>query len=177
MFSRVAVDQASASDFSTSSPPLAMRTKRKDIYHGRKSEISTRLIPSFLIMPQGTPSKAIICLAFGLTAISTALPAQASWEGSRRYTCRFNKGAWIGTTTSYLTSAPYSFRINWDDGLSMTYTPLPNRATYNNLYIDKLGGFWHHTDYRNDKHGNNWFDMTNVDNGNIIECRRSVTPP
>ena len=117
------------------------------------------------------------CLMALIAATTYALPSWAGWEGSTRYKCRFNKGEWIGASTSYQTNAPYSWKLDWDDGLTMTYTPLPDRSTADNLYRDKLGGYWQHSDYRNDRDGKNWFDITNVNNRNLIECRRPVTPP
>ena len=125
----------------------------------------------------GLHQKVAAGLMIMVATISYTLPSWAGWEGSTRYKCRFNKGKWIGASTLYQTSPPYSWKLNWDDGLTMTYTPLPDRSSADNLYKDKLGGYWHHSDYRNDRDGKNWFDITNVNNGNLIQCRKPVTPP
>jgi hypothetical protein len=109
-----------------------------------------------------------------IAATSHTLPSWAEWEGGTRYKCRFNKGPWIGASFSY--NKQSSTKLDWDDGLTMTYTDLPGRSSANNLRRDKLGGYWHFSDYRNDRDGKNWFDLTNVNNKNLIECRRPVTP-
>jgi len=94
-------------------------------------------------------------------SVSTTMPVYA---GTIRLTCRFNYQQWIGLSQI---SIGNGFRFVWDDGPTMSYKEVSGRSYADNLYIDSLGGSWHIRDLRDGRS----FDLLNLKNGNVIQCR------
>lgn len=74
--------------------------------------------------------------------------------------CRFNATVVMECT---LTNSGGTFSIAWNDGVSDTYHWIGANADRVNIR-DSRGGNWHYSDYRNCRD----FDLTNVNNGNVI---------
>jgi len=100
-------------------------------------------------------------LFIGLAAFLTINPpANAQTQGA--YFCRFNGGERI---SARVIDAGGQLKIEWSDGLKMTYTRLNVGPDRPNI-IDKLGGYWYWNSHR-DGVG---FNLYNATNHNEIQC-------
>lgn len=100
----------------------------------------------------------LLIVIWAITAQLTAL------ANPSRLTCRYNYQVWIGVSRILLDTG---FKFVWADGPSMVYKEVAGRSYADNLYIDSLGGQWHIKDHRNGRS----FDLVNIENRNIIQCR------
>ncbi len=84
-------------------------------------------------------------------------------QSSYKLACSFNSGT---TIRADIIEAGATFRIDWADGVKMTYT----RLNYDNPTLpnvrDSLGGRWYYTSHRTGV----GFNLDNPDNGNQIVC-------
>jgi len=102
-----------------------------------------------------------LSLLFAMWAIAVPLTALAN---PIRLTCRYNQQAWIGVSQI---ASDKGFKFVWADGPSMIYRQVAGRSYADNLYLDSLGGPWHIRDHRDGRS----FDLVNMENKNIIQCR------